>query len=181
MPRLLVLLLALAACGPDLGEPTTDPDELDASADQKAVTRPTLRRPDRDGDGYTRRMGDCDDGDASIHPGARDVPDGIDNDCDGGIDEESNRTDDDGDGYAEAAGDCDDYDDSIYPGAADVRDGVDNDCDGEVDEDARGTDADGDGYYAERDDCDDGNARINPGMRDPSGDGIDQDCDGVDG
>nr|HOO45290.1 MopE-related protein [Deltaproteobacteria bacterium] len=43
---------------------------------------------DADGDGYTYAQGDCDDSDPDIHPGAIDVcGDGIDNDCDGVIDD----------------------------------------------------------------------------------------------
>ena len=43
---------------------------------------------DHDGDGYTIAEGDCDDSDASIHPGATEVCDGVDNNCAGGVDEE---------------------------------------------------------------------------------------------
>jgi hypothetical protein len=42
---------------------------------------------DSDGDGYTVETGDCDDSNASIHPGAQEVADGVDNNCDGNIDE----------------------------------------------------------------------------------------------
>ena len=42
---------------------------------------------DNDGDGYTENQGDCDDTNASINPGATEIQDGIDNDCDGQIDE----------------------------------------------------------------------------------------------
>lgn len=47
----------------------------------------------------------------------------------------------------------------------------------------RWTDRDGDGYGAHfgGGDCDEGDPRRNPGASDTPGDGIDQDCDGVDG
>jgi RHS repeat-associated protein len=41
-------------------------------------------------------------------------------------------------------------------------------------------DADGDGYTGDRGDCNDTNASINPGAFDIPGDGIDQNCNGVD-
>jgi Mg-chelatase subunit ChlD len=47
---------------------------------------------DADGDGYRPYDGDCDDTDASVHPGASDFCDGIDNDCDGVIDEDISET-----------------------------------------------------------------------------------------
>jgi uncharacterized protein (TIGR02145 family) len=42
---------------------------------------------DNDNDGYTGNQGDCDDYDAQVNPGATEIEDGIDNDCDGQIDE----------------------------------------------------------------------------------------------
>lgn len=66
--------------------------------------------------------------------------DGIDNDCDGQIDEGcgSTCTDADGDGFTTCDGDCNDNNNKIYPGANDTRgkpgrDGIDNDCDGTPD------------------------------------------------
>jgi MYXO-CTERM domain-containing protein len=65
---------------------------------------------------------------------ARDITDelcdGLDNDCDGAVDE---GYDDDGDGVRTCDGDCDDSVASTHPGADDLCDGVDNDCDGIVD------------------------------------------------
>jgi len=62
---------------------------------------------DADGDGWSTTDGDCNDADATIHPGATEVCDGVDNNCDRAIDD----VDEDGDGYiAEECGgdDCDD-------------------------------------------------------------------------
>jgi len=122
---------------------------------------------DEDGDGYTVEQ-DCNDADPATSPAATELCDGIDNDCDGDIDEGVTTTwyvDSDGDGFgsmvetvescAPADGlvstgtDCDDADAAVYPAAAEACDGTDNDCDGAVDEDGTTpwyTDADGDGF-----------------------------------
>ena len=70
---------------------------------------------DDDGDGYTELDGDCNDADASIAPGQSESADGVDQDCDGTVDEGTAAYDDDGDGYTENGGDCDDADADIYP------------------------------------------------------------------
>jgi hypothetical protein len=98
---------------------------------------------DNDGDGYASNQ-DCDDSDPLINPGATEICDGVDNDCDGVIDEgcSSTCTDNDGDGYGSPADpsctypeeDCDDVLASVNPGAAEVCDnGIDDDCDGAID------------------------------------------------
>jgi hypothetical protein len=130
--------------------------------------------------GYVSDHTDCDDGDASIHPGASDIPDdGIDQDCDGT--DASALSDDDGDGYTSDV-DCDDSDAAINPGASEVcGDGIDQDCDGS--DESCPTDLDEDGFDSVADggtDCDDSDATVYPGATEVCGDGIDQDCDGSD-
>lgn len=141
---------------------TVDPSDPNSSKDQ-------------DGDGYTPLNGDCDDKAPTTYPGALDVCDGVDNDCDGGVD----NFDADKDGYPACPGpnqDCDDNDAQVHPKAkADCTNGKDNDCSGAVDADE---DADNDGYYA-CDDCDDKSAAIFPGAPENCKNNKDNNCDGT--
>ncbi len=154
------VLVFLAAC--TISTSSTDPGPL--------------MYPDRDGDGYgdmtaglpaadapldyIAQGGDCNDNDPRIHPGATEVCDGVDNDCNGlvddadpGLDLATATTfhhDGDGDGYGDAATtqqacaaptgyvadatDCDDTNANVHPGADEVCDGIDNNCNGLVDD-----------------------------------------------
>jgi hypothetical protein len=108
---------------------------------------------DIDGDGYSEEQGDCDDSNELIHPGIDESCDGVDNNCDGEIDENVLTTfylDEDLDGYGNEfsttqacevpngyvpiGNDCDDGNDSIYPSAVEVCDEIDNNCNDEIDE-----------------------------------------------
>jgi hypothetical protein len=148
--------------------------------------------------GYVANSTDCNDGNSAINPGATEVCDGIDNNCNGQTDE---GFDLDGDGYTSCNGDCNDNNAAINPGASEVCDGIDNDCDGLTDSADPSVigqatwyaDTDGDGYgnamssvqactqpagyVANSTDCDDLNAAVNPGATEVCN-GIDDDCDG---
>ena len=153
--RPLISLLLLCACGSSgkgggVGEDT-------ASSPLPSVI-------DADADGSPAEL-DCDDNNALASPTAIETCDGVDNNCDGQIDEGVTLTayvDADLDGFGDPlsasstctlaegevtnALDCDDSDGTVHPGALDRCDEQDEDCDGEVDEDeAVDWYADGDG------------------------------------
>ncbi|NND77187.1 MAG: hypothetical protein HKN39_03315 [Flavobacteriales bacterium] len=102
---------------------------------------------DGDGDGLCAYE-DCDDTDPTVG-NFPEVCDGLDNDCDGEIDEDF---DIDNDGFTSCGGDCNDLNPVVYPGAPELCDEIDNNCNGVVDE---GLDSDGDGVADCVDECPD--------------------------
>jgi hypothetical protein len=158
----------------------TDASETTAYASTTVVIASEFPEGDDDGDGYDENTTppDCDDQDRNTYPEAAELFDGIDNNCNSLIDEDTLGYDDDGDAFTEEDGDCNDYNEQAYPGAPERGDGVDNDCDGLVDEGTSLYDDDGDGYAEVNNDCDDRDPEISPAAIELC-DGIDNDCDGV--
>lgn len=129
-------------------------------------------------DGYVADNTDCDDTDAAEHPGA------------------VWYADEDGDGFGDADAtltqclrpadyvtnddDCDDTDENITVPTETLY--VDADGDGYGDEGSVGAVmCPTDGYVANDDDCDDTNDDIHPGATEITGNGIDENCDELDG
>lgn len=148
---------------------------------------------DQDGDGYSSDR-DCDESNANIFPGAQERCNGVDDDCDGLLDEEPvdgnvYYSDEDGDGFygapivacelpsghGLASNDCNDANAAINPGAEELCDGVDNDCSGSIGDEESDTDQDG---YLACEECDDTDAVVSPAATEIC-DSIDNDCDGV--
>ena len=184
-------------------------DDCDGETDEDAVDAGTWYT-DGDADGYgageaisdceqpsgtSTESDDCDDADASYHPGAEesDCTDPNDYNCDGSV----GYADADEDGFP-ACEDCDDHDNDVNPDAEEICNGEDDDCDGGIDDDATDADTwyadtDGDGYgdaalesdsceqppgyVADASDCDDSNADVSPAGTEICND-VDDDCDG---
>lgn len=149
MVPVLLLLIFVSACSE-----TTSTDDTDTEG--QGITETAGPSLDPDDDGFTEADGDCAPEDATIYPGATEFCDGVDNNCDGTVDEAEaeDATDwfvdadgdgygvdgesvfgcDPGEGYASVAGDCEDLDAQVYPDAPDPCDGEDNNCDGQIDE-----------------------------------------------
>jgi hypothetical protein len=109
--------------------------------------------------GYAASDGDCDENDEKVHPGATEICNLKDDNCDGQTDENAPAVtmwpDGDGDGYytsqtgtpkmgcgnvagyAARGGDCDDRDATVHPGATEICNLKDDNCDGQIDERVR--------------------------------------------
>jgi hypothetical protein len=118
--------------------------------------------------GYVSNNTDCNDNNPAVSPAATEACNGVDDDCDGSVDEGVLITyyqDADGDGFGNPAAaqqacsqpqgfvtnnqDCDDNNPAVYPGAKEQCNGLDDDCDGNADEGQTSTyyqDSDGDGF-----------------------------------
>lgn len=97
---------------------------------------------DLDGDGFPGAQGggaDCNDYDATVYPGAHEIPNQKDEDCDPQTIGDADR---DGDGFVDAnvsnpggasGFDCDDSQPAIHPLAQELPNRLDDNCDGIVD------------------------------------------------
>ena len=160
-------------------------------------------------DGYLADDQDCDGDDDTDHPDADEYCDGVDNDCDGSVDEGDALDavtwypDGDGDGFgdmlatgttrcAAASGevldntDCDDFSASTNPGATEICDdaGADEDCDGLVDDGDDSTDPFSMSVWyqdSDRDGYGDPRATTRSCLQPPSTTSDGSDCDDTDG
>lgn len=86
-----MVFLLLPACQQGVGFQKPDGDDTAAQTGDSYTVPDDTAPPDddRDNDGYSEAEGDCDDNDVHASPAREEDPgDGVDNDCDGRIDEE---------------------------------------------------------------------------------------------
>jgi hypothetical protein len=178
-----------------------------AMLDWQDAVPPLCPECDADGDFYASTTcggNDCDDSDPATFPGADEWCDGVDSDCDGDAvdfydDEDGDgiadcvdpliSVDSDGDGFVDAE-DCGPNNPSQFPGAPESCDFSDSDCDGDLVDEFPDSDGDGDPDCTDEDDDQDGtpdwldcaplDASLQTASTEIPGDGIDQDCNGVD-
>ncbi len=184
----LVLLFMLACSNGD----GTTPADSDVDTDTTTVTGTDTGPEDADQDGHDSTT-DCNDEDATVYPGAEELCNGVDDNCNQIIDEGFEDTDKDEIADCIDVEDCDgedndgdgvldegfaDTDEDGLPDCLDeeICDGLDNDGDSTVDE---GMDIDGDGYppCGDQPDCDDGDATRSPEASEIDANEIDDDCD----
>lgn len=165
----MLILLALLACDPyskytlpdgpqntdsrgdDTGEASDSGDSGDSGDTTDSTPDSAGPYQDEDLDGYSHASGDCNDSDSTTYPGAVEVCDGRDNDCNGLVDDGlpvyMYFADVDNDGYGDATSfllscsappgyvmnddDCDDRESTAHPGGTEIpEDGIDQDCSG---------------------------------------------------
>jgi hypothetical protein len=168
MRFLYVLPLVLLTACPELVIRFVHGDDDDTGADDSGTGggEPS----DDDADGFSVEDGDCDDADPTIYPGAPDTSDGVDNDCDGEVDEDDTGRDTGGGGFVDDSG-----------GGGGIDTGP-RDSGKDTGRDTGGgggwiKDADADGWSTAAGDCDDADPSVYPGAKEVK-DGIDNDCDG---
>jgi large repetitive protein len=122
----------------------------DDGASQEACVQPA---------GTSQNGADCNDNNSAVHPGATEVCNGVDDDCDDLVDDDDNDIggappwylDNDGDSFGDANRtdyrclplpgyvlddtDCDDGDSAVHPDAAEICNGIDDNCDSQIDDD----------------------------------------------
>jgi hypothetical protein len=141
-------------------------DDCDGFIDEGLTTHTYYKDDDGDGygttatvqscsapPGYVDKSGDCNDNNADIHPGALELCNDIDDNCNGAIDEGVLKPtwykDNDADGwggitstqactappgYVQDSGDCNDFNKDIHPFAPEQCNNIDDDCNGVIDD-----------------------------------------------
>ncbi|HZE88470.1 MAG TPA: putative metal-binding motif-containing protein, partial [Verrucomicrobiae bacterium] len=123
-----------AGVGADVGSALFFSPKVLGDCDGDGIPNTTDTCTDKDGDGFGNTSfgapsgcaADCDDERANVHPGAPEICDGLDDNCDGSL--PANEVDGDGDGVPTCAGDCDNARGFVYPGAPEVCDGFNDNC-----------------------------------------------------
>src|SRR3989338_2608051 len=133
---------------------------------------------DIDNDGYTNCANDCEEDDAAVNPGANEVCNDIDDNCNDAIDE---GFDNDNDGFSTCENDCNDTDANMNPSAAETCDILYNNCNSAIDEGLGTTECGVGACWSIVENCVNGNLQTcsqGTPTADVCENGIDEDCDG---